>query len=230
MKKKEKDKLMDQLTDYGYPLMRPQVTAKPEEVLKALLRQKDARLLEGFPVVFLNMLREHEKLAWENEAWKPSRELPDSHQYRLTYLLSLTYLVFELFGLDRKFKERTMKLLGKFKKGTETLARLDEPFRKSQDVRVDQLRLSVERLKNSFQNYAVRTPENEEVQKKKHALTLELLLSELFTPRQKELLKKRLEGKPLTKTEKEYFYRVVKKRLKALANDELHRMARELVS
>lgn len=35
--------------------------------------------------------------------------------------------------------------------------------------------------------------------------------------------------KVLTKTEKEYFSRVVKKRLKALADERVHQMAKELV-
>jgi len=60
-------------------------------------------------------------------------------------------------------------------------------------------------------------------------MQLELLLSEIFTSRQKILLRKKAEGKPLSKTEREYFSRVVKKRLKALANDELHRFALNLL-
>ena len=75
----------------------------------------------------------------------------------------------------------------------------------------------------------VYAPESKELEKKEHDFQLELLLSQFFTSRQKELLKKRAQNKPMTKTEKEYFYRVVKKRLKALANEELHQMARSLV-
>lgn len=37
------------------------------------------------------------------------------------------------------------------------------------------------------------------------------------------------QDKSLTKTEREYFYRVVKKRLKALADERVHQMARQLV-
>ena len=68
-----------------------------------------------------------------------------------------------------------------------------------------------------------------ELEEQKNALELELLLSVLFTPRQKELLKKSLAGKPMTKTEREYYSRVVKKRLKAVADARLHQMARSLV-
>ena len=46
---------------------------------------------------------------------------------------------------------------------------------------------------------------------------------------QKELFKKRLEGLPLTKTEQEYYSRSVKKKVVALANAELHGLARKLL-
>jgi hypothetical protein len=46
---------------------------------------------------------------------------------------------------------------------------------------------------------------------------------------QKELFKKKLEGLPLTKTESEYYSRTVKKKVVALANSELHRMAQRLL-
>jgi hypothetical protein len=39
----------------------------------------------------------------------------------------------------------------------------------------------------------------------------------------------KLDGVPLTKTEKEYFSRAVKKKVVALANAELHRMAQQLL-
>jgi len=54
-------------------------------------------------------------------------------------------------------------------------------------------------------------------------------LSELFTEKQKELLFKVLNKETLTKTEKEYFSRVVKKRLKALRNPDLQLAATTLL-
>jgi hypothetical protein len=50
-----------------------------------------------------------------------------------------------------------------------------------------------------------------------------------FYPEQKELFKKRREGLPLTKTEQEYYSRSVKKKAVALANSELHGLARKLL-
>jgi len=51
----------------------------------------------------------------------------------------------------------------------------------------------------------------------------------MFSPKQKELFKKRLEGLPLTKTEQEYYSRSVKKKVVALANADLHGLARKLL-
>jgi hypothetical protein len=54
-------------------------------------------------------------------------------------------------------------------------------------------------------------------------------MSQVFSPKQKELFFKKLKGEKLTKTEKEYYSRAVKKKVLALANDELHRMARQML-
>ncbi len=60
-------------------------------------------------------------------------------------------------------------------------------------------------------------------------LDLELAVARLFTPRQKDLFLKRLRGKKMTKTEKEYFSRIIKKKLQALANEDLLRLARKVL-
>ena len=56
-------------------------------------------------------------------------------------------------------------------------------------------------------------------------LGLEYALSRIFPPRQKQLFLKKLRSEAMTKTEKEYFSRVIKKKAQALANADLHRMA-----
>jgi hypothetical protein len=134
----------------------------------------------------------------------------------------------------KEYSRRVFKLLTR-RMGTKETERLMKPlenhFLKSENLKVDEdVELSMERLKNNFRNYAVYQEENADFQEKRRALELDLLLSELFTARQKELMRKRLEGRPMSKTEKEYYYRVVGKRLKALASEELHQMARDLVS
>jgi hypothetical protein len=63
----------------------------------------------------------------------------------------------------------------------------------------------------------------------KEEFGLEYSLSQVFSPKQKELFLKKLKGEVLTKTEKEYFSRAVKKKVQALANADLHRLARKLL-
>ena len=60
-------------------------------------------------------------------------------------------------------------------------------------------------------------------------LSLEYALSQVFSPKQKELFMKKLEGLPFTKTEQEYFSRTVKKKVLALANSELHSLSEKIL-
>lgn len=229
MKNTDKAGLLDQLARYGYALAIPQETLDPEEVLVALLRQEDARLLEGFPVVLAHALEEKKSLAWESKGWSPQKELPVRGQKRWKALMTLSLLLFRLFGYPKVSANRVENMLGKAPEGPGELGELKEAFSGSGDVRAADLKLSAERLKNNFRNYVVLRDGDKALQEQRDALELELLFSELFTPRQKELLAKRLAGQAFTKTEREYYYRVVKKRLKALADDRVHQTARRLV-
>ncbi|MCD6516721.1 MAG: hypothetical protein J7L72_04780, partial [Candidatus Aminicenantes bacterium] len=58
---------------------------------------------------------------------------------------------------------------------------------------------------------------------------LEYAMSQLFSTKQKELFLKKLRGEKMTKTEREYFSRSVKKKVLALANSDLHKLAKKLV-
>ena len=229
MTRLDKHMLLEQLAAHGYPVMRPAAQSDPETVLEGLLRQHEGRLLEGFAVVLLNALREKATLRWELERWNPEKELGATALQRFTGLLAVSYLLFRLFGLEKELQERVRKLLAKCKEGEETLRNFESQFATSPSLAMDGVKLSTDRLKSAFRLYAVSAPDRREDQEKTHELELELLLSELFTPRQKELLRKRAEHADMTNTEKAYFYRTVSKRLKALANEELHALARRLL-
>jgi hypothetical protein len=54
-------------------------------------------------------------------------------------------------------------------------------------------------------------------------------LNRLFSPKQKELVLKRRDGQAFTKTEREYFSRIVRKKLAAIADDEVVALARNLI-
>lgn len=221
-----KDKLLENLANYGYSLLKP--VDKPEEVLTALLEQDDARLLEGFPVVFLNMLKEQDQSKWEKDD-SHAKGLSNKAAARLPYLLAFSVLLFKLYKMEANYERRALNILAQLNKGTEVLKRVAEAFEKSESVSFEGFNFSTERFRNVFQTYVLQASNDPAADKKRHALEQELLLSEIFTPKQKALLKKREEGERFTKTEREYFSRVVKKRLKVLANEELHQLANRLL-
>ena len=221
--------LLEQLAAHGYPLMRPVRHSDPETVLESLLRQHESRVVEGFAVVLLNGLREKANLRWELPSWNPEKALGVVTSQRLARLLALSYVLFRLFGVEKSWQGRVQKLLFKCKDGEETLQSVESHFMKSEPVAMNGFELSTERLKHTFRTYYVGAPQGLEDKERTRTLELELLLSELFTPRQKELLRKRAEGAQMTKTEKTYYYRTVSKRLKALASEEVHELARRLL-
>jgi hypothetical protein len=71
------------------------------------------------------------------------------------------------------------------------------------------------------------TPGAAEVRRSASA-QLSNLLDLLFSAKQKELVLKKLSGQHLTKTEREYYSRVVKKKLAAISNSEIQELAASL--
>lgn len=220
------DVLLENLAEYGYPLLMPK-SHLPEEVMTSLLDQDDMRLLEGFPVVFFNALQEKDVLEWELNP-RSFESFSPKALARLSYLLAFSLLLFTRYAVEEKHVSRAVRLLEKLPQGTELRRQALEEWEKSAPVKAAGMEFSYERLKNAFETYVVQSPKREAVEHKKQVYEFELLLSQLFTPKQKVLLKKKQQGQPLTKTEREYFSRVVKKRLKALASDEVHQMAKQL--
>ncbi|MBK7749679.1 MAG: hypothetical protein IPI39_20790 [Candidatus Obscuribacter sp.] len=90
------------------------------------------------------------------------------------------------------------------------------------------------RLKNTYRNYVVHelmtNQENsvKETGRRKASSIFLHALNLLFTDRQRELIFKLLNKKELTKTEREYYSRTVKPRLKALRNTDLMSLAATL--
>ena len=95
------------------------------------------------------------------------------------------------------------------------------------------LSVSTERLRNTLRRYTTDLERFESAREKERgkqlrSFQLNLHLSTLFPPKQKELVLKKLNGEPLTKTEQEYYSRIVKKKLEALTNSEIRKIASSL--
>ena len=219
-----KKELLKNVNRLGFPLMEPEEDFDVNKTLAEVVKSKDTRLWEGFPVLLANTAREY-KFDYEGVlkylTKKESRE-----NFHSLLVLSLALYKYHHLSFAWSYllkKEVSDKYVNDLKKMRNQLTHGDV-------VTFGNMRFSSSRLKETFKNYFEQDAEKTKQLKAKHEeLSLEYALSQLFSPKQKELFRKKLDGEPLTKTEREYFSRTVKKKVAALANPELHRLAQKLM-
>lgn len=217
------DGLIMRLRALGYPLFEPERFEDTNKTLADLAVSQDMMLLEGFPVVLANA-NEIGAFAYSAAVKYLSKK---GDKVFFDIMLAMSLALYEVLGLsfswakglskylDPGTKREYRKFMGALKKnGTFTLGRY---------------KMSSERIKNTFNNYFnPPKPALSELLRAKEELGIEYALSQIFSPKQKELFLKKLRGEKFNKTEKEYFSRSVKKKALALANPELHRLAQRL--
>ena len=92
--------------------------------------------------------------------------------------------------------------------------------------------VSLNDLQETLKTYTGSQPKPETTRSAKRATaadTLDVFLDRIFSPKQKELVYKKRDGITLTKTEREYYSRIVRKKLEAIASENLVELARRLV-
>ncbi len=221
----EKDNLLKRLAVLGFPLLEVDREEEANITLADLVMSHDLRLWEGFPVVLAHSA---EKGLFDYDKTLHFLKSPaDTVNFGLLIMLSLALyktldLEFSWAGsLSASFKDKLMR-----EKYENYLA----AFKNGRDLAVLNDSLSSQRVKTTFNNYFRHAQANfNDLLSEKEVFGLEYSLSRVFSPKQKELFLKKLRNEKLTKTEKEYFSRVVKKRVLALANPELHRLAQKLL-
>jgi hypothetical protein len=224
----EKELLLRDVEKYGYYLA-SSASADPAGVLKRMVASDDGRVLEGVPVVLSNVLMSGKKLDLESV----ELSLPASLQKRFRVLSAVTYHF--LFWVSDS--ELARKQLQRYLKNREpALAEsVMDKLRNQHKVQVGAgLVLDEERLEKTYKNYVLEQFVETETNfsrklEEQRSLLLNEAISELFTEKQKELMLKMLNHQALTKTEKEYYSRVVKPRLRALRNPDLQTMAVSLL-
>ncbi len=218
------DKLLENLGRLGFPLLEVATDFDANETLVEVVKSGDTRLWEGFPVLLTNAAQEY---SFDfNQVLKSLNSKQDRENFFTLLVLSLAlYQHYHLsfFWTNELKKKLPEKYVEKLKSLRNALAHNDFlPFWNK--------RFHSSRLKEMFNNYFEQNTEKSRQLKEKHeALSLEYALSQLFSPKQKELFQKKLKGSPLNKTEKEYYSRTVKKKVSALANPELHRLSQKLM-
>jgi hypothetical protein len=216
--------LLKRVNALGFPLFGVEENQNANLTLADMVKSRDLRLWEGFPVVLANSaekgLFNYDKVSWYLK--KPSDKA------YLASLVAMSLALYRFFNLRFSWanefygslsgnrKKEFGEFLGKFKNNT--------------DFNVANREMSVQRLKTVFNNYFNQAQNKlNDLLAVKDELSLEYSLSQVFSPKQKELFLKKLKREKLTKTEKEYFSRAVKKKVLALANPQLLRLSQKLL-
>jgi hypothetical protein len=218
--------LLSAMSQYGYSLLQPDQMADPNELLTALSQSDDVRVLEGFPVVLANALRKRPNAVNLRAAENLLKDEPSRERFRR--LTALSFYLLDVFGFEN-LKPAGHELF--FGEGSQLLQReMRNCMEHFQPLSLGKKTLDPGRVRRTFLNYFVQANESDSAESKaqlREDFRREYNLSLFFAPKQRDLLQKRLRGEPLTKTEREYFSRVVKKKLLALADPDLHRLAQK---
>ena len=220
----ENRELLKQLGILGFPLFETDEISRPNEAIAEVVKSKNVRLWEGFPIIFANSNKEH---IFNFEVTKKLlNNKEDYHSF--VELIFMSLALYKFLNLKFSWKQGLLNNAGfkNIEKSNEYL----RYFRSNNEFKLSQKYLDPERIKKLFNNYFMK----EDSQLKKidnihDELSLEYALSQIFTTKKKEIFLKRLQGKKLTKTEREYFYRIIKKKALALTNVDLQRLAQQVV-
>jgi len=219
-----REDLLKRLEKLGYPLFDVENEHDANFVLAEMVMSNDQRLMEGFPVVLANSAN---KGLFDYEAVK--RHLKESSdRSRLLSLLVASLALYAVLEIKFSWADKLYKNLSNEDKKMFSLVLKD--LKKNENLKLQGCLMSSERLKRTFNNYLNQERLNlNDMLSVKEGMGLEYALSQVFSPKQKELFLKKLRHGKLTKTEKEYFSRTVKKKAMALANSELHRLSKKLL-
>lgn len=218
----EDKELLKQLSRLGLPLFQTEVYLDVNKALSDTVRSKNVRLWESFPLLLVNANKRNE-FSYEKVSTL-FKTHNDKVLFKRLVLLSLAFYrhLHLKFGWANKLFNQSVSS-GSDK---ETLNSFLEYFKRNQDAVVSERRLNLERMKHVFNNYFEKDELGvKDLRARRDNLSLEYAMSQLFTSKQKELFLKKFRGEKMSKTEREYFSRVVKKKVLALANPELHRLA-----
>jgi len=221
----EKDNLLKRLSALGFPLIEVDKGEEVNSTLADLVKSHDLRLWEGFPVVLANSA---EKGLFDYNRTEEYLR-PSSDGMNLALLIMMSLALYKTLGLKFSWADTLYATFDNaFMK--ESYENYLVAFKDKSDFFVQGVLMSSQRVGVTFDNYFRQTQSNlNDLLSVKDAMRLEYSLSQVFSPKQKELFLKKLRNEKFTKTEKEYFSRVVKKRVSALANSELYRLSQKLL-
>ena len=218
-----KKSLLKKLKSLGYPLFETEESFDANETLAEVVESKDLRLWEGFPVLLANSL---EKGLFDYRQADGHLKNPFDRA-SLVSLVTMSVALYRLLNLRFSWAEKFYKSLSVAAK--KEFNYFFKKLKKSDNLDVNGRAMSGQRLKTTFDNYFSQSKTKlDDLLSAKKDFSLEYAMSQVFSPKQKELFLKKLRGEKMTKTEKEYYSRSVKKKVLALANLEFHNLAMSL--
>jgi hypothetical protein len=217
-------KLLDSLSKLGLPMFEPSEELNVHETLAEVVKSHDTRLWEGFPVLLANAAESYQFAPERVEKLLKNKE----QKNRFHRLVLLSGSLYSYYHLSFPWWNKLKKSLSNEDKAL--VKTWKNYLSNNQTLKYNDLEFDPERLRGLFELYFEKKADKDRQRKDKFLeFSMEYALSQVFSPKQKELFKKKLEGLPLTKTEKEYYSRTVKKKVVALANSELHGLAKKLL-
>ncbi len=216
--------LLKRLRRLGFPLFETEEAEDANLTLADVAASKDYRLWEGFPVV---LAASADKGLFDyNKALGCLRKPLD--RPTMSSLVAMSLALYENIGRRFSWAKPLHDLLSRDKK--KEYRTFLAALKKNSDLDVAGRKMSADRLRSVFGSYFKKEGADlQDLLLAKEEMGLEYALSQVFSPKQKELFLKKLKGEILTKTEREYFSRAVKKKVLALANADLHRLSRKLL-
>ena len=191
-------------------------------ILDALANSDDTKVVARFPAVLAICARRG--LALNSQALFSSYWETSPKRQNLEKLLLISAAIFDLQGL--KAPKNLDKIAASLKPRYRDL-RPEGGFQLSNGMYI-----SIEDLQNTLKVYTSSQLKTSEVKVQKSGLksdSLDVYLDRLFSPKQKELVLNKRDGRAFTKTEREYYSRIVRKKLEAIASEKLVELARNLV-
>jgi len=219
------NELEKNLGQLGFPLLETDAGhGNVNKTLGEVVKSDNARYWEGFPVLLVNAYKTGDFNSKELEAYLTNEA--DRRKWRKLLVMSLV-----LYRVTKKrfnFADQLKKDLSS--EESKLFWELRDRMGHFESFKLGNKEFNVSRLKTLFDNYwEEESLKAQKTQAKYDEFSLEYALSQFFSPKQKELFEKKLNGEPFNKTEREYFSRAVKKKVLALANPELNRLARKLL-
>jgi hypothetical protein len=199
-------------------------------ILDALASSNDPALVVRFPVVLCICARNGVSLnshALFSKYWESSPK-----KKNLEKLLLISGELFDLEGIEAPPNLTKIVRSLKAKYGSlqsERLLSLSSGMTISIKDIQNTLRDYTVKIKNAAQESAGGTSDGElKTEMLQRSPELNACLDRLFSPRQKDLVFKKLNSQSFTKTEREYYSRIVRKKLKAIANAQVGYIANRL--